>query len=166
MGKTHQRKTQQEPKTKDKHRANINHSPRSVRSGDKGDCTLNLTGILSKKFTPKTQGVRTVQLKKQRQTRRVSQTMGRQRNNPQMKGKEEVSETMINEKEASQLSDVEFEELVIRKHNELIQNYQKLQGNYNELTANYINMKKEIETTNKGQEEMKNTISELKNTVE
>ena len=58
-----------------------------------------------------------------------------------MKGKEEVSETMLNEKEASQLSDVEFRELVIRKLNELTKNYQILQGNYNELTANYIKMK-------------------------
>ena len=63
-----------------------------------------------------------------------------------MKGKEEVSEKMLHEKEASQLSDIEFKELVIRKLNELTQNYQKLQGNYNELTENYINMKKEIET--------------------
>ena len=69
-----------------------------------------------------------------------------------MKGKEEVSETMLNEKEASQLSDIDFKDLVIRKTNELTQNYQKLQGNYNELTANYINKKKEIETTSKGQE--------------
>ena len=86
-----------------------------------------------------------------------------------MKGKEEVSETMLNEKEASQLSDIEFKALVIRKLteiSELTENYQKLQGNYNEITANYINMKKEIETINKSQEEMKNTISELKNTVE
>ena len=59
-----------------------------------------------------------------------------------MKGKEEVSETMLNEKEASQLSDAEFKELVKRKLNELTQNNQKLQGNYNELTANYVNMKK------------------------
>ena len=79
-----------------------------------------------------------------------------------MKGKGEVSEKMLNEKEASQLSDTEFKELVVRKLNELTQNYQKLQGNYNELTANYINMKEEIETINKGQEEIKNTISELK----
>ena len=95
--------------------------------------------------------------------------MEKQRNNPQMKGKEEVSETMINEKEASQLSDTEFKAMVIRKLtelSELTKNYQKLQGNYNELTANYINMKKEIETINKSQDEMKNTISELKNTVE
>ena len=68
--------------------------------------------------------------------------MDRQRNNPQMKGKEEVSETMLNEKEASQLSDAEFKELVMRKLNELTQNYQKLQGHYTELTANYINMKR------------------------
>ena len=83
-----------------------------------------------------------------------------------MKGKEKVSERMLNEIEASQLSDIEFKALVIRKLIELTENSQKLQGNYNEHTANYINMKKEIETKNKGQEEMKNTISELKNTVE
>ena len=113
---------------------------------------LNLTGILPQKFTPKTQGVRTEQLKKHRLTRRVSQTMGRQRNNPQMKGKGEVSETILNDKEASQLSDNEFKAMVIRKLTELTENYHKLQGNYNELTANYINMKKEIETINKSQE--------------
>ena len=66
-----------------------------------------------------------------------------------MKGKEEVSETMPNEVEASPLSDTEFKALVIRKLNELTENYHKLQGNYNELTANYINMKKEIETINR-----------------
>ena len=129
--------------------------------GDQGD-----SDILPQKFTPKTQGVKAEQLKKQSLTGRVSQTMGRQRNKPQMKGKEEVSKTMLNEKEASQLSDNEFKELVIRKLNELTENYEKLEGNYNELTANYINMKKEIETIKKGQQSMKNTISELKNTVE
>ena len=63
-------------------------------------------------------------------------------------------------------TDIRFKTMVIRKLNELTDNYQKLQGNYNEPTSNYINMKKEIETINKGQEKMKNTISELKNTVE
>ena len=76
--------------------------------------------------------------------------MGTQRNNSQMKGKEEASERMLTENEASQLSDTEFKALVIRKLTELTENYQKLQGNYNELTANYINMKKEIETINRG----------------
>ena len=56
---------------------------------------------------------------------------------------------MLNEIEASQLSDTEFKALVIRKLNELTENYQQLQGNYNELTANYINMKKEIEKERK-----------------
>ena len=83
-----------------------------------------------------------------------------------MKGKEDASERMLTEKEASQLSDTEFKAMAIRKLTEFRENYHKLQGNYNELTANNINMKKEIETINKGQEEMKNTISELKNTVE
>ena len=83
-----------------------------------------------------------------------------------MKGKEEASERMLTEKEATQLSNTEFKAMVIRKLtdlDELRENYQKLQGNYNELTANHINMKKEIETINNGQEEMKDTISELKN---
>ena len=52
-----------------------------------------------------------------------------------MKGKEEVSERMLTENEASQLSDIEFKAMVIRKLNELTENYKKLQGNYNELTA-------------------------------
>ena len=72
-------------------------------------------------------------------------------NRPQMKGKEEASERMLTEIEASQLSVTEFKASVIRKLTELTENYQKLQGNYNELTANYINMKKEKETTNKSQ---------------
>ena len=71
--------------------------------------------------------------------------MGTQRNNPQMKGKQEASERMLTEKEASQLSDTEFKAMVIRKLTELFElteNYQKLQGKYNELTANYVNKKK------------------------
>ena len=60
--------------------------------------------------------------------------MGRQRNNPQMKGKEKASERMLTEKEASQLSATEFKAMVIRKLTELTENYQKLQGNYRETT--------------------------------
>ena len=69
-----------------------------------------------------------------------------------MKGKEEASQRMLTENEASQLSDTEFKAMVTRKITELTENYQKLQGNYNEITANYINMKKEIETMKQGQE--------------
>ena len=46
--------------------------------------------------------------------------MGRQRNNPQMKGKDEASERMLTEIEASQLSDTEFKAMVIRKLTELM----------------------------------------------
>ncbi|KAF6114663.1 hypothetical protein HJG60_010618 [Phyllostomus discolor] len=92
--------------------------------------------------------------------------MRKQRNNPQLKGKEEASGKMLNEIEATQLSDSEFKTMITRKFNELTMSFQKLEGNYIILTENYINMKEEIETLNKGQEEMKNTISELKNTVE
>ena len=75
------------------------------------------------------QGVRIDQFKKQRLTRRVSQTMGIQRNKPQMRGKEEASERMLNEIDASQLSDIEFKAMVIRNLKELTENYKKLQGN-------------------------------------
>ena len=60
-----------------------------------------------------------------------------------MKGKEEASERMLTEREATELSDTDFKEMVIRKLTELTENYQKLQGNYNGLTANCINMKKQ-----------------------
>ena len=59
-----------------------------------------------------------------------------------MKGEEEASERMLNEIEANQLLDIEFKAMVIRKLNELTEEYQQLQGNYHELTANYNNMKK------------------------
>ena len=68
--------------------------------------------------------------------------MERQRNNPKIIGKEEASKRMLNEIEASQLSDIVFKAMVIRKLSELTENYQKLQGNYDEFTANYVNMKK------------------------
>ena len=58
--------------------------------------------------------------------------MGRQRNNHQSKGKKESSERMLTEKEASQLSDTEFKAMVIRKLNELRENYKKLEGSYKE----------------------------------
>ena len=78
--------------------------------------------------------------------------MRRQRNNLQLKGKEEVSAKILNEIEASQFSDTRFKTMVTRKLNEPSENYKKLQGSYKELSANYISMKKDIETINKSQE--------------
>ena len=69
--------------------------------------------------------------------------MGRQRNNSQMKEKEETSERMLNEIEASQLSDTEFKAMVIRKLTELTENNQKLRKTIMNSLQNYINMKKE-----------------------
>ena len=49
------------------------------------------------------------------------------------KGQEEMNnkilETMLNKIEVSQLSDTKFTPMVIRKLNELTENYQKLKGN-------------------------------------
>ena len=61
--------------------------------------------------------------------------MGRQRNTPKSNVKEESSERMLNEIEASQLSGVEFKTVVIRKLNELSENYKELLGSYKELTV-------------------------------
>ena len=49
-----------------------------------------------------------------------------------MKGKEEASERVLNEVEASKLLDIKFKAVVTRKLNELTENYQRLQGNYND----------------------------------
>ena len=49
-----------------------------------------------------------------------------------MKGKEEASGRMLNETEASRLSDIEFKAMVIKKSNELTNNYR----NYRETTRN------------------------------
>ena len=69
-----------------------------------------------------------------------------------MKGKEESPERLLNEIEASKLSDIKFKTMVIRKLNKLSENCKKLQGSCKELTVNYISMKKDIETISKSQE--------------
>ena len=60
-----------------------------------------------------------------------------------MKGKEEASETMLTEKEATQLSDTELKAMVTMRLTEVTEDTQKLQGKYNILTAKHMNMKKE-----------------------
>ena len=91
--------------------------------------------------------------------------MGRQRNKPQSKGKEESPEKELNEIETSNLSDIEFKIMVIRMLKELSENYKELYERYKELRGNYSSMKKG-QTINKNQKEMKSTISEVKNTLE
>ena len=114
-------KTQIHPESQHKwHKKGI---PRAAIQEIKETSPLNLTGFLPKKIIPQAQRVITDQFKKQRLTRRVSQTIGRQRNKLQMKGKEETSERLLNEIEASQPSDTEFKAMVIRKLNELTENY-------------------------------------------
>ena len=58
--------------------------------------------------------------------------MERQRNNPQLKGKEESSGRMISEIEASKLLDIKFKTMVIRKLNELSENYTYMKININD----------------------------------
>ena len=54
-----------------------------------------------------------------------------------MKGKEEASERMLTEKEASQLSDTEFKAMVIRKLTELSE-LKRTTRNYKETTMNSL----------------------------
>ena len=71
--------------------------------------------------------------------KKESPKMGRQRKNLQSKGMEESPVKELNEIEASNLSDIEFKIMVIRKLKERNENYKELSGNYHSI-------KKEIET--------------------
>ena len=57
-----------------------------------------------------------------------------------MKGKEEVSERVLTEKEASQLSDTEFKAMVIRKLTELSE-LRRTTRNYRETKMNSLQTK-------------------------
>ena len=54
-----------------------------------------------------------------------------------MKGKEEASERMLTEKEASQLSDTEFKAMLIRKLTESLSS-QRITRNYRETAMNSL----------------------------
>ena len=60
--------------------------PRAASSREQEDCTTDFHRSPTLKFIPQTQGIKTYHFKKQRQTRRVSQTMGRQTNPNERKG--------------------------------------------------------------------------------
>ena len=75
--------------------------------------------------------------------------MGRQRNNLQSKEKEESPERVLNVIAGCKISDIELKTMIIRKLNELSENYQNLHRSYKELTVNSISMKQDIETINK-----------------
>ena len=74
--------------------------------------------------------------------------MGRQRKNPQSKIKEESPEKELNEIEASNLSAIQFEIVIIRMLKDLSENFNKLYMLYGNLCGSYNNMKKYIETKN------------------
>ena len=54
--------------------------------------------------------------------------MGRQRKNPQSKRNKESPERLLNEIEATKLSDIKFKIMVIRMLKELNENYEELYG--------------------------------------
>ena len=60
--------------------------------------------------------------------------MGRKRDNPQSKRKEKSPEKVLNEIDASNLSDTELKKMVKRVLKELSEYYKVLYGSYKELT--------------------------------
>ena len=60
--------------------------------------------------------------------------MGRQRNSPQLKRKEDSPERLPNETEATKLSDIKFKIMVTRMHKELSENTK----NFWEATGNLL----------------------------
>ena len=85
--------------------------------------------------------------------------MGRQRKNPQLKGMEESSEKELNEIEASNVSGIEFNKIVIRMLKELSDNYKELKWELQQHEKGNRNYKQEPG-------KMKDTIPEVKNTLE
>ena len=75
-----------------------------------------------------------------------------------MKGKEKAPRRMLNEIEASQLSDIQFKAMIIGKLNELTKNCEKLQGNYYELTKKYINMKEKQKLSTRAERKLRKQL--------
>ena len=93
--------TQQQSKPNYIQRANVNGIkgiPRASSSGDQENYTMESQSSPTIEVHTIKPGSQTDQFKKQRLTKRVLQTMGRQKKkNPQIKGKEGASERMLNE---------------------------------------------------------------------
>ena len=126
VGKTHQRKTQKEPKTEDIHRGNRNHSPRSVRAGDQGDCNTKSHRYSITEVYTINQEVRADKFKRQRLTRSLTNNG---KTKKQSTNERKGGSLRKNDHRSSQLSDIEFKAMVIRKLNEITENYQQLEGN-------------------------------------
>ena len=78
--------------------------------------------------------------------------MGRQRNNPQWKGKEESTERVLNEIEATKPSDIEFKTIVKGSSMSSV----RITKNYREAIRNLLRItsawEEDIETNSKSQE--------------
>ena len=99
---------------------------RASSSGDQGDCTTeshrNPTIEVHNKKGRESKQINLRSRTKQEE----SPKMGRKRNKPQLKGKKEAPERVLDETEASKLSDIEFKTMVIRKLNDFSENYREL----------------------------------------
>lgn len=99
--------------------------------------------------------------------------MGRQRNSPHVKEKQASPEKEVNEMEASNLSEKEFREMVIRwmkrmedKFNNMCKNQEEMKKNQEEMKNDISAIKNSIESINSRLEEAEDRISELEDKVE
>ena len=104
-GRTHEKVIQQQSKPNYNQRANISGIDGTPRASSSGDQSRRLyhwisPGSYHRSSYNKVKKSNHINLKKQKQTRRISHIIGRQRNNPELEGKKESSERVLNKIEA------------------------------------------------------------------
>ena len=136
-----------------KERPNNNQNPKTYREPKlmtaqdqraqeiKEMAPLNPTGILPQKLIPYTQGIRTDQFKKQRLTRRVSQTGKTKKQSPNERNIGSLRKS-ANWKRGKSTIRYWVQSNGYQEAHWALWAQRELQGNYNEFTANYINMKR------------------------
>ena len=87
--------------------------------------------------------------------------MRRQRNMAQMKEENKTLEKELNEMDISNLSDADFEILVIRMFKELIGYFNSIKKTQEEMKFTLSEIKKHLQGTNSGVDEAKNQINNL-----
>ena len=128
-----QQRSPQQVKPKYNKRAHTNGrkgNPRESREDQRDHTTESHQGPMTEVHPTKTADKAEHQ---ESHRQKDSPKMGRQRKNLQLKRMEDSPVKELNEMEASKLSDVEFERMVIRMLKELTENYKELSGNYNSM---------------------------------
>ena len=97
----------------------MNDSPRPVSSGDKGDCTTERHRTSTTEVHTRNPGSQKRTTEEAEANKKSLTNDGKKKKQSPNEGKGGASEKMLNKIEASQLSDIEFKAMVIKKLNEL-----------------------------------------------